>query len=44
MFADISFLILTLQLLLPLTEAVGFAEELYCGLENCYDGKSFISK
>ena len=23
---------------IPVTESVGFAEELYCGLENCYDG------
>lgn len=22
-----------------IVEAVGFAEELYCGLENCYDGE-----
>ncbi|PAV78036.1 hypothetical protein WR25_00920 [Diploscapter pachys] len=22
---------------IPVTESVGFAEELYCGLENCYD-------
>lgn len=32
--------ILILLLLVGLTEAVGLAKGLYCGLEICYDGKS----